>query len=275
MKKIAIVGFGWLGFPLGKSLKAQGFEVKGSTTTPAKVDPLTAAGLSSIVLDVNDVIPQESTAFFENTDICILNIPPGSKSDPQGLQQDITAYGQNLTKIAGLFPAETKFIFIGSTGIYPENIGTAFEDDFDRTQYTDTNSLANAEEQLYQLLGTRLTIVRMSGLIGGERHIGKHFAGRKHIPNGDSPVNLVHLEDCIQLIERIIATNDWGNTYNGCATGHPSRRDFYTDFCQKHQLELPEFPEETDPVIGKKIDNSKSKTILGVRYRYDDPFVMN
>ncbi len=34
MKKVAIVGLGWLGMPLAMSLAAKGWQVTGSKTTP-------------------------------------------------------------------------------------------------------------------------------------------------------------------------------------------------------------------------------------------------
>ena len=43
--KISILGCGWLGFPLAKSLVEKGFSVKGSTTSENKLSILSTAGI--------------------------------------------------------------------------------------------------------------------------------------------------------------------------------------------------------------------------------------
>lgn len=272
--KIAIIGFGWLGQPLGESLRAAGHEVVGTVTSPEKAQALSAKGLTAEVLDLSDEVSQDLTGFFDGTDVCILNFPPGRNADAQGRQQDVQAYGKAALKAAGLFPSGTRFIFTSSTGVYPDHLANAAEDGFDRASLAGTNSMAYAEEALYRALGARLTIVRLSGLIGGDRHIGKYFAGRKNIPGGDAPVNLVHQADCVRLIERIIDRAAWGEIFNACASEHPSRRDYYTWYCEQLGMELPEFPAEEDPAAGKRIDNTRSKEMLDFTYRYDDPYRM-
>ena len=44
-KKIAILGCGWLGLPLAKSLLSKGYKVKGSTTSESKLEILENAGV--------------------------------------------------------------------------------------------------------------------------------------------------------------------------------------------------------------------------------------
>ncbi len=273
--KIAVVGFGWLGFPLGKELLKKGNTVVGTTTSLDKIQVLKEAGLEPIVLNTEEDFPQNATEFFANTAICVLNVPPGRRSNAEGMEQEIKNYGNRMLRIANLLPAETRFVFVSSTGVYPNEIGVAIEDEFDRTHYLSTNSLAFAEEQLHQFLGNRLTVLRLSGLVGGERQMGKYFAGRKDIPNGDSPVNLIHQTDCIRLIERIIETESWGETFNGTASEHPTRETCYTAYCRDHNLALPEFLDEENQVIGKLIDNQKSKEKLTFEYLYDNPLKMS
>ena len=273
--KIAVVGFGWLGFPLGKELLKKGNTVVGSTTSSEKIKTLKEENLDAILLNTETDFPQNTTAFFENTDICILNVPPNRRSNAEGLEKEVTIYGERMMRIAKIFPAKTRFIFVSSTGIYPNEIGVAKEDEFDRTKYLATNSIAFAEEELHQFLGNRLTVLRFAGLVGGERQMGKYIAGRKEIANGDSPINLIHQTDCIRIIERIIETESWGETFNGCATEHPTRKEYYTWFCEAHNFPMPEFLNEENQLIGKQVDNEKSKKKLNFEYLYDNPFKMS
>ena len=45
MNKISILGCGWLGLPLAKSLLSKGHEIKGSTTSESKLEMLKNAGI--------------------------------------------------------------------------------------------------------------------------------------------------------------------------------------------------------------------------------------
>ena len=266
--KIAVLGFGWLGLPLGKSLLKAGHEVVGTTTSEEKASRLKQEGLNAVRMDLAEDLSHFSKEIFGNTQIAVLNFPPAREKDTT------REYGRQALAAAALFPADTRFIFVSSTGIYPNDFSPATEAGFDRSKFAETDSIAFAEEALHLALGERLTIVRMAGLIGGDRHIGKYFAGKTGIPNGDTPVNLIYQTDCVRLIERIIEKDCWGEVFNGCASGHPSRRDYYTFSCEKFGLEKPEFPEEANPVIGKMIDNTKSKQVLDFVYAFDDPYQM-
>ncbi len=268
MMKIAIIGFGWLGFPLGKSLLEKGHEIVGTTTTLSKIKSLKENGFSVEQLDLSMDLPQNLNSFFEKTDICILNFPPKRNKS----NADNRFYGEQLLKAIQPFTAETKFIFVSSTGIYPDSISLAKEDEFNRLDLVNENHLAFAEEVLYQKLKERLTIVRMAGLIGEDRLIAKYFAGKVNLPNGKSPVNLIHQKDCIGIIEAIIKKQIWGEIFNACASEHPTKEAYYTFCCDKLKLTKPEYANEENTPISKIVDNNKSKSILDYRYKLDNPF---
>lgn len=50
MKKVAIVGLGWLGMPLAMSLSARGWQVTGSKTTQDGVEASRMSGIDSYLL---------------------------------------------------------------------------------------------------------------------------------------------------------------------------------------------------------------------------------
>jgi nucleoside-diphosphate-sugar epimerase len=265
--KIAVIGFGWLGLPLGKSLLQKGHEIVGSTTTPSKISSLNASGLNAIEWDLTDTNTQQLTAFFKNTSICILNVPPNRKSQPF----EVTAYGKNLLKASKIFPINTHFIFVSSTGIYPSTIFDAHEEAIDRRELATFNHLAYAEELLFQEYGKQLTIVRMGGLVGEERQLYRYLAGKNELPNGSDCVNLIHLTDCIRLIEHIIEQKYWGKVINACSSEHPTRQEYYTALCQKHNQIAPTFLLNTENKRCKIVNNSKSKKELGFTYRFENP----
>lgn len=76
-EKISILGCGWLGLPLAKSLLSKGFSVKGSTTSLEKMSTLKNTGIDAfqIALSENE-ISGKIDSFLSNSEILIIDIPP-------------------------------------------------------------------------------------------------------------------------------------------------------------------------------------------------------
>ncbi len=75
--KISILGCGWLGLPLAKSLLSKDYEVKGSTTSESKLEVLKNAGISpfQIQLEEHQIIGNIED-FLKETDVLVIDIPP-------------------------------------------------------------------------------------------------------------------------------------------------------------------------------------------------------
>ena len=256
MTKIAIVGFGWLGTPLGQQLVDQGYKVVGTTRNVEKIAQLATTNLEAFYWNSREENPVLVEEIVTDTAYCILNFPPGKVN---GIQE----YGEHLLFAAKQFSASTRFIFVSTTGVYPDQIRDAKEDSFTWEENASNNHLAYAEQVLHNYLQDRLTIIRMAGLIGPNRHPAKFFAGRSGIPNGNQPVNLIEQKDSIQIILHVLTKNYWGKIVNACASQHPTRNEYYTESCRKFGFELPQFIEEGE---GKVVNNDKSKMELGMRY---------
>ena len=55
MKQISILGCGWLGLPLAKSLLEKGFSINGSTTSFEKISILDKAGITPFIVSLSAV----------------------------------------------------------------------------------------------------------------------------------------------------------------------------------------------------------------------------
>ena len=260
--KIAVIGFGWLGYPLGKTLKNKGYEVVGTTTSEEKLKQLQSETFPTIRWSSKEE-PFKFHSIFENVDIVILNYPPGRQSD-------FSSYAHSLTEVVKAFPVSTKFIFISSTSVYPDEQQLFKEEDIDIILRAKENNIAYAEWMLQNAtISNQLTIIRMAGLVGGQRHPARFFAGRTDIPNGNHPVNLIFREDAISLIVNCIEKEICGETLNGCSTVHPSKSEYYTFACEQFGLEKPTF---IGTELSKSISNEKSKKLLDFKYLMDNPY---
>jgi NAD dependent epimerase/dehydratase family enzyme len=76
---------------------------------------------------------------------------------------------------------------------------------------------------------------------------------------------LIHKDDCIGIIHKIIETNSNNEIYNAVAPFHPSRKEYYTQKAIELGLEIPEF-DFSKPSFGKTI--SSEKVIQNLNYNF-------
>jgi UDP-N-acetyl-D-mannosaminuronate dehydrogenase len=74
---IGIIGCGWLGLPLAKSLLKNSFTVKGSTTSEEKLAILAQEGIEPYKVILSETeIEVNIEAFLKNVITLIINVPP-------------------------------------------------------------------------------------------------------------------------------------------------------------------------------------------------------
>ena len=112
----------------------------------------------------------------------------------------------------------------------------------------------------------KTTVVRFGGLLGEDRHPIHFLAGRKNIENPEAPINLIHQEDCIGIIEAIVKQECWNEIFNAVAPFHPTRKEYYTQKALEQNLPLPEF-DQTKTSIGKTILSNKLGITLDYKFK--------
>ncbi|MCZ8332452.1 MAG: NAD(P)H-binding protein [Flavobacterium sp.] len=262
---ISILGCGWLGFPLAKSLLKKGFSVKGSTTTLEKISVLENARIDTfqIVLSEEE-ISGEIDAFLFNSQILIIDIPPKLRGNSN---ENFVAKIQNLIPFIEK-SSVTKVIFVSSTAVYSDDISIDLitEETIPNPETESGKQLLEAEKVLQNNLNFKTTIIRFGGLIGEDRHPIKFLAGRENLENPDGPINLIHQLDCIGILEGILEKNCFGEIFNAVAPFHPSRKVYYSKKAQELNLPLPKF-DESKPSVGKTISSEKVSTVLGYEFQ--------
>lgn len=262
-----MLGCGWLGYPLAQQLIRDGYQVRGSTTSMEKMSLLQSAGIEPYHLTIGERIEGTIGDFFDS-DLLILNIPPGRR------RPDVAdRYPQEIRLIMeqAIAAGIPRLIFASSTGVYPDTNRLMTEEDVVGGVTGSGLALVRSENYLRQLNDLQLTILRFSGLVGGSRKAGRFLAGKSNVPNGDAPVNMVHLEDCIAVIISIIGQEVWNETFNVCADEHPSKRDFYTRQALKDGFEPPTFADDNELPAYKTIANRKLKERLHYQFLHPDP----
>ncbi len=268
IRTISILGCGWLGFPLAQALVAEGYTVKGSTTSPNKIGSLEEAGIQPFLLSVKEEVEAAEKADFFDADLLFLNIPPGGRRDPQ--VED--TYPQKIKAVLNeLHQSPVRYLlFCSSTGVYGSNNDWVDENSPLAGETASGRALEVIERFLALQQHPIISVLRLAGLVGGNRKPGRFLAGKKDLPNGEAPVNLVHREDCIGIILELIRQGAWGETFNVVADEHPTRAAFYTVQAEKLGLEPPTFVGNKQ-LSYKLVSNDKVKRVLKYRFRYPDP----
>ena len=249
MKNISILGCGWLGRSLAISLLDEGYVVKGSTTREERLELLEMNNIDAFKIDITSF---EEFDDFLNVDILIIAI---TSKDLDGFHNLISQIQESSIQ---------KVIFISSTSVYGRrNKVMTEEDEVLKTPLSEIENLFR-ENPFFET-----TIIRFAGLFGDERHPSNWFKNGRKIPQPKGFVNMIHKEDCIEIIHEIIDQNCWNQTFNACSNHHPTRREFYTIAKVSNDLEVPEFV-ENEVYEWKIISSKKVQNVLGHIFIHDN-----
>lgn len=269
MKKVAIVGLGWLGMPLAMALSARGWQVSGSKTTPDGVEAARMCGIEGYQLELTPelICDADDLEALLSVDALVVTLPAsrtveGGERYVQAVQQIVdSALAFNVPRI----------LFTSSTSVYGKGGGVMRENSPLQPETVAGKTLVELENWLHDLPGTSVDIVRLAGLVGPNRHPGRFLAGRTDVADGAQGVNLVHLDDVVAAITLLLQTPKGGHIYNLCAPQHPARNQFYPAVARQLGLTPPTFLPDSDSASGKIIDGNKICHELGFEYSWADP----
>jgi len=261
-KEINLLGCGWLGFPLALNLISRGFAIKGSTTSPEKMQALKAAGIDPFLVQFDQSLPEPKLDSLLEGEILIVSVPPGRR----------TAKGSDNYKRMGdmLFsqiPKSriSKLIFISSTSVYSDSNRILTESSEISPETLSGKLIAEVERSLLAL-PMNVIVLRLAGLFGPGRSPGRFFSGKSNIPNGLAPVNMIHQDEVIALINALIDSDTAKGIYVGSTPSHPTKQEFYTLAARLDKLPEPNFiPEKLN---WKIVESERVEQELGFSYEF-------
>jgi len=263
MKKVSILGLGWLGHAAGVLLQQQGYQVMGSATSLEKVARLQQKGIDAVQFKLNPHPEGIGYLRLFESQILVVTIPPRSR------QGDGEMYLQQLAFIRELLVASAveQVIFISSTGIYPnESKPSPYTEDEPINASNPT--LYRAEQLMADSPSYALTVLRMGGLMGADRIPGAYFSGKEQVV-GHTRVNFIHQLDAARMIAWVIDQELWNQTFNGVAPQHPLRREIYAKNASALGILPPaSYQEAADEKVGRWISSEK---ISATGFSFDFP----
>lgn len=252
MKKIGILGCGWLGLSLGKQLLDQGNIVRGSTTSKDKLKRIKKEGLEAYAIQINPISITGDLDFFKDLEVLIVSIAPGRK---QAKKINFSAIIEQccLTIAHHKIP---RVIFLSSISVYGNQEGELDETALLKPHTDVGKHLVKSEEKIQTLKCSRV-ILRLGGLIGPDRHPIHQLSGKK-VENPKGFINLIHKQDAVGILTTLIENPLLTGIYNGVSPSHPTRKIYYTEMARRKGLTPPEFINQghcIKSIDGKKIES--------------------
>lgn len=257
--KIVIYGCGWLGQQIGEHFRLKGHKVIGSYRSEESKEKLIEKEITPFYHTASTEYSQISNEITDNTDLLIISVPPIRNEDP-------ATYSVALQNVLLDFPDKTRVIFTSSTGIYPKVEGT-FQEDYSFKANERLNELYLAEKGLRSIAQDRLTILRLSGLIGNDRNPIKFLQGRNMHDDGKTPVALVHAHDIIRFIDLLVEKDTFGEIFNLSYPGNQLKCDYYSKIAKALGFLPPNYADVPAPY--RFIDSEKSQNVIGFSYEHD------
>ena len=249
MKKIGIIGCGWLGFRMAKYF-APTNEIYATTTSDDKVKMLSEQGFQTFKIDFDADEFLKSNEVWLNLDVIIITIPFSKSADFEISKKRF----ENLSSFLKGF--EKPIFLMSSIGIYPQIEQEITENNLDESLL---NPSIFGIENLMKQYFPQINILRLGGLMGDDRYLSKY-----NIKEPQQIVNHIHFEDISTVVEKIINENSQSKTYNLVAPLHPTKQQVI-DF-QTKNIET-----KIEEGFGRKILSAHLENDLKYEFLYPDP----
>lgn len=272
MKKVTIVGLGWLGMPLARVMAGRGWQVTGSKTTEDGVTAARCSGIHAIQLNLDPELHCQADDLDDLFDADVLVVTLPARRTVETSEQYLRAV-QNIVDMA-LARQVPRILFTSSTSVYGEVAGTCDESTPLHPVTAAGQSLVRLEQWLHDLPGISVDILRLAGLAGPGRHPGRFLAGKTGLNHGSQGVNLVHLDDVISAIVLLLEAPSQQAVYNLCAPAHPTREAYYTRLAAEAGWQPPVFDGPQQENSGKQVSGERICQQRGFRYQWPDPYQM-
>ncbi len=272
---VGIIGCGWLGTALAKRLQAQGVQVTATRSSAVNSAQLTSQGIHTyeLLLPAKQEVLNSHAIF--NAQCLIIAITPQFRQGRNDYAEKVAA----LVEAAQGNDQVKKIILLSSTAVYNGLSGTVTEEDaLDLT--ADKVSVLNQAEQAVLTFSGQSNkvgnVLRLSGLVGPNRHPGKFLLNGRMLKSPDAKVNLIHQDDAVGLVlallkqpmnEQIAQRNNKSSgIFNGASDTHVSKKVYYQAAAKALGYPEPNFAQTQSAIKPRVVCADKVKDVLGYQF---------
>ncbi|MCY0976562.1 hypothetical protein PGH12_05290 [Chryseobacterium wangxinyae] len=247
MKKLGIIGCGWLGNHIAERLSNQ-YEIFATTTTVSKVADLESKGFQTTLVSFPNELDPEMKVWeaAKDLDAIVISVP---FSGLRGKQVPMNDKRQNLLNFLGDYKGQ--LFLASSTGVYSQEEKEFSEED---------QPAENVESEKFILEKFPQTnILRLAGLMGDDRLLKNY-----NISDLDQLVNHIHYADICSVVEKMLHNQSEFKIYNVVSPMHPNKEEVINA-----QKGLPYEGERT--TVGRTVSPEKLIRELDFEFQYPDP----
>ena len=276
MRRVAIVGCGYLGLRLARRWRDLAYPVRGFATRPQSLKDIAATGAEAVQLDLDGPL-----AHVHLTGHLLYYLVPPARDG---------AHDRRLERFLGEIegPVE-RFIYVSTTGVYGDRAGAWVNEDTPPAPQSEraVRRLAaeNALREWAEALGVSWCILRVPGIYGpGRLPLERLRRGEPAIrPQDATPSNRIHVEDlataCLAAARAARADRRIYNVTDGT---DDSLTSYLLRVARIGNLPRPplisraearaRFSDSSWSFLGesRRIDNQRMREELGVALAYQD-----
>jgi len=306
ISSVGIIGCGWLGGALALQLKNEGVAVLATRSNTSNVEQLKCKDINAkvLALPMNQNTLNDHSIF--NQQCLVIAITPQFRLG----RIDYAEKVKQLVVAASLKGNVEKIILLSSTAVYNGLLGSV-DENIALDLSADKVSVLNAAEQAvldFNLLNNNISshdklnddklnkdslkantlkdkqdkkkgyVLRLSGLIGPNRHPGKFLLSGRMLKSPEAIVNLIHQKDAVGLILTLLKSDIDSGIFNGVSATQISKKHFYQAAAKAVGLPMPIFEKskllsETSNSVkhtSKVVSGNKVKDKLNYSFVHDD-----
>ena len=271
---VGIIGCGWLGKALAKTLLEKRMSVLATSSKLDNVEKLNQQGINAqqLTLPVTNELLVRHDVFVQQR--LVIAITPQFK-------QGRTDYADKIAQLVSAAQQRgyvQQVILLSSTAVYHGLEGKVDEEN-SLNLSTEKVKILNAAEQAVLTISNNGSkqgnVIRLAGLVGPERHPGKFLLpskgqANKTLNNSMAPVNLIHQQDAVGLIESLLQIDSPQGIFNGVCNTHVSKQQYYQAAAQALSLQPPVFSKEHSNETARIVCGEKAKQVLNYKFIYPD-----
>lgn len=241
MEKVLILGCGYVGSAIARSLHEQKYHVSIATRSQDKVELFSQFASEVILVDQLDLLTL--TSLIADKRLIFLTIAP---SYPSSGKDKIALYrstyletAQNLVQALKNNSTVKQVIYTSSTSVYngEQEFAKVVTEDLELSPKTEeAKILLQTENELKKWPGN-VCIFRLGEILGPGRELWKRLSHLKSpLPGtGQNIVNQIFVQDIVKAVHLAIEKN-LGGIFNLCQDAHPTRSVLYQTICELYRL---------------------------------------
>ena len=265
----AIIGCGYVGSALGRSLAAGGCDCIGTTTTAAREDEIRMLGVRPVTIQLSEIARLND--LLRDRQVVFLTVAAGRT---RRSYRQVYVDGIKHLLQAATGTAVRRVVYTSSTSVYGQDDG-GWVDERSPTEPNTENGRVLLEAETCLLDGSQrggivTTVLRLSGIYGPGRDPAYRVARQagQERTDGEVYLNLIHLDDIVTAMTALLDAKHHG--FLNLSDDRPTtRREYYDRLIASAGLPPIQWTTgDTRLGCGKRVRNTLIKRTLNLTLKY-------